>query len=81
MSTEDDGIGHASGWSVDEDPEGGFRWTAYAPAGTAQGREPTHEDAERAAAQAEQDLVRESGREPRTAPGQAVGDDPTSTDG
>ena len=32
--------GHLSGWSVDEDPEGGFRWRAFGPAGTVQGQAP-----------------------------------------
>jgi hypothetical protein len=67
MGSDDDKLGHASGWSVDEDPEGGFRWTAYGPAGNAQGRAATREEAERAASRAEQDLVREPGREPRAA--------------
>ena len=54
--------GHVSGWSVDEDPEGGFRWTAFGPAGTRQGQAPTRAKAERAAMQAEQDLEEERGR-------------------
>jgi hypothetical protein len=54
--------GHASGWSVDEDPEGGFRWTAFGPGGTVQGEAPTRAEAERAAMQAEQDLLEESDR-------------------
>ncbi len=65
MSTEDDRIGHASGWTVDEDPQGGFRWTAYGPAGTTHGQAPTRAEAERAASQAEEDLVREPARRPR----------------
>jgi hypothetical protein len=59
VDPKDEQPGHASGWSVDEDPEGGFRWTAFGPAGTVQGQAPTRAQAERAAMQAEQDLVEE----------------------
>jgi hypothetical protein len=59
---ENEPAGYASGWSVDEDPEGGFRWTAFGPAGTAQGAAPTRAEAERAAMRAEQDLVEEPDR-------------------
>ena len=62
MDPKDEQPGYASGWSVDEDPEGGFRWTAFGPAGTVQGQAPTRAEAERAAMQAEQDLEEERGR-------------------
>lgn len=64
MTTDRDNerVGHLSGWSVDEDPEGGFRWTAFGPAGTVQGEAPTRAEAERAAMQAEQELLEESDR-------------------
>ncbi len=26
-------IGYSSGWTVEEDPEGGFRWAAHGPGG------------------------------------------------
>jgi hypothetical protein len=54
--------GYASGWSVDEDPSGGFRWTAFGPAGTVQGAARTRAEAERAAMGAEQDLLEEPDR-------------------
>jgi hypothetical protein len=57
VDPSNDQTGHLSGWSVDEDPEGGFRWTAFGPAGSVQGRAPTRAGAERAAMQAEQELV------------------------
>jgi hypothetical protein len=62
VDPKDEQTGYASGWSVDEDPEGGFRWTAFGPAGTVQGQAPTRAEAERAAMQAEQDLEEERGR-------------------
>jgi hypothetical protein len=62
VDPKDEQTGYASGWSVDEDPEGGFRWTAFGPAGTVQGQAPTRAEAERAAMQAEQDLAEERGR-------------------
>jgi hypothetical protein len=55
-------VGHLSGWSVDEDPGGGFRWTAFGPAGTVQGEAPTRAEAERVAMQAEQELLEEPDR-------------------
>jgi GrpB-like predicted nucleotidyltransferase (UPF0157 family) len=64
VSTEQERIGHASGWTVDEDPRGGFRWTAHGPAGTAQGNATTRMEAERAAQQAEQALVQSPGWNP-----------------
>jgi Acetyltransferase (GNAT) domain len=68
MGTEEDMVGQASGWSVDEDEGGGFRWAAYGPAGTAQGQAATREEAERAAMRAEQDLIRRAEPPPRTTP-------------
>jgi hypothetical protein len=62
VDRENEQTGHLSGWSVDEDPEGGFRWTAFGPAGTIQGQAPTRAEAERAAMQAEQELLEESDR-------------------
>ena len=59
---DDQQPGHASGWNVDEDPEGGFRWTAFGPAGTVQGQAPTRAEAERAAMQAEQGLMEQRSR-------------------
>jgi hypothetical protein len=61
MGAEEEKVGHASGWSVDEDRDGGFRWAAYGPVGTAQGHAATREEAERAAMRAEQDLLRQPG--------------------
>jgi hypothetical protein len=60
MSSGEEKTGHASGWTVDEDPEGGFRWAAHAPAGTSEGHASTREEAERAAQKAEQDLLEAS---------------------
>jgi len=37
MPTEDSDAGRASGFSVEEDAEGGFRWSAFAPAGARNG--------------------------------------------
>jgi hypothetical protein len=62
VDPENEQTGYVSGWSVDDDPEGGFRWTAFGPAGTLQGQAPTRAAAERAAMRAEQELVQEQDR-------------------
>jgi hypothetical protein len=49
-------IGSSSGWSVQEDPQGGFRWSADGPAGSRTGHAKTREDAEHAAQAAEREL-------------------------
>jgi hypothetical protein len=65
------GLGHTTGWSVDEDPEGGFRWSADGPTGTLSGHAPTREEAEAAARAAEQRLLEQY--EQRRRPGPKVG--------
>jgi hypothetical protein len=62
VDPENEQTGYVSGWSVDDDAEGGFRWTAFGPAGTLQGQTPTRAAAERAAMRAEQELVQEQDR-------------------
>jgi predicted RNase H-like HicB family nuclease len=54
-----DVVGRTSGWTVDEDPEGGFRWSADGPTGTLQGHAETRDEAEQAAREAEQRLIEE----------------------
>jgi uncharacterized protein len=54
-------IGYGSGWTVEEDPEGGFRWAAHGPAGILRGQARTRAEAERAAQAAEQELAAEPG--------------------
>jgi uncharacterized protein len=54
-------IGYSSGWTVEEDPEGSFRWAAHGPAGTLRGQAETRAEAERAAQEAEQELAAEPG--------------------
>jgi hypothetical protein len=51
-------LGHSSGVSVEEDPDGGFRWSAFGPAGTRHGRAEPREQAEAAARDAETKLKR-----------------------
>jgi hypothetical protein len=46
-------IGYGSGWTVEEDPKGSFRWTAHGPRGTLRGQAATRAEAEQAAQQAE----------------------------
>ncbi len=58
MSTDEERSGRASGYSVEEDPDGGFRWSAFGPAGTRQGHAESRADAEAAAQRAEQALCR-----------------------
>jgi hypothetical protein len=55
---EEQSTAHASGFSVDEDPEGGFRWSAFGPLGTRNGHADSRIEAEAAARQAEQELKR-----------------------
>jgi hypothetical protein len=50
--------GRAFGFSVEEDPEGGFRWSAFGGAGTRQGHAESQSEAEAAARRAEQELGR-----------------------
>lgn len=54
-------IGYSSGWTVDEEPEGGFRWAAYGPAGVRRGQAGTRAEAEQAAQEAERELTVEPG--------------------
>jgi hypothetical protein len=56
MPAESDDLGSASGFSVEEDEVGAFRWTAYGPAGTRSGTAESRADAEAAAGAAERDL-------------------------
>jgi predicted nucleotidyltransferase len=50
-------IGYSSGWTVEEDPEGGFRWAAHGPGGILHGQAVTRAAAERAAQEAERELA------------------------
>jgi hypothetical protein len=52
-------VGRATGWQIEEDEDGGFRWTAFGPRGRREGRTATRADAEAAARQAEQGLTEE----------------------
>ena len=63
MSSDDPQIGHASGYSVEEDPESGFAWSAFGPVGHREGHAETRAEAEAAAQAAEREL-----RGPREAP-------------
>jgi hypothetical protein len=58
MPTDESNLGNVSGHSVDEDPEGGFAWTAFGPGGTSEGWAESEAVAEEAARQAEQELSR-----------------------
>ena len=58
METGDEPTGRASGYSVEEDPDGGFRWSAFGPGGTRQGRAEARTEADAAAHGAEQELSR-----------------------
>ena len=59
VADKDQQIGYSSGWTVEEDPEGGFRWAAQGPAGTLRGQATTRAKAERAAQEAERELAAE----------------------
>jgi hypothetical protein len=56
MGGDEQTRGSASGFAVEEDPQGGFRWSAYGPLGSRVGREPTREEAESSARAAEREL-------------------------
>jgi hypothetical protein len=58
MTTQPDERGQASGFSVEEDPDGGFRWSAFGPDGRREGRAESRSEAEAAAQAAEQELNR-----------------------
>jgi hypothetical protein len=58
MAAGEDEIGRASGYSVEDDADGRFRWAAFSPAGTRQGTADSRSEAEAAAQAAEQDLRR-----------------------
>ena len=55
-SDEDPTLGHASGYTVEEDDEDGFIWSAFGPAGTREGNAASRAEAEAAAQAAERDL-------------------------
>ena len=61
MTVNEQRIGYSSGWTVEEDPEGSFRWAAHGPAGTLRGQAKTRAEAEQAAQEAEQELAAEPG--------------------
>lgn len=61
MASDDQDPGRASGYSVDEASNGGFRWSAFGPAGTREGNAESRADAEAAAQSAERELCRPSG--------------------
>jgi hypothetical protein len=65
MSESRDDLGTASGFSVDEDDDGSFRWRAFGPTGARDGVADSREDAEAAARAAELELNDPSRRPPR----------------
>jgi hypothetical protein len=56
MSSEPVDPGKNSGFSVQEAPGGGYRWSAFGPSGTREGKAETRADAEAVAREAEQQL-------------------------
>jgi hypothetical protein len=56
MSSEPVDPGHNSGFSVQEAAGGEYRWSAFGPSGTREGKAETRADAEAAAREAEQQL-------------------------
>jgi hypothetical protein len=58
MPTDESNAGHASGYSVEEDSEDGFRWSAFGSAGARHGRADSRAEAESAASAAGQELNR-----------------------
>jgi hypothetical protein len=66
VPTDADDLGAASGFTVQEDDDGRFRWTAFGPAGTREGTADSRADAE-AAAQAAETELNDPSRAPRRA--------------
>jgi hypothetical protein len=56
MPTEPIDYGYSSGFSVEEDSSGGYRWSAFGPVGTPQGHVDSRAEADAAARDAEQEL-------------------------
>jgi hypothetical protein len=56
MPAESDDLGAALGFSIEEDDDGRFRWTAYGPAGRRNGTAASRADAEAAASAAALEL-------------------------
>jgi hypothetical protein len=54
--SQEEDRGEASGWTVETDPEGGHRWSAYGPRGARQGHTESEADAQAAALAAEREL-------------------------
>jgi len=50
-------VGNATGWRVEEDTDGSFRWAAFGPHGSREGHAGTRAEAEAAAQRAEQELT------------------------
>ena len=55
-------VGYSSGWSVEEDQDGGFHWSAHGPAGVLRGQAATRAEAEGTAQEAERQLAAAPGR-------------------
>lgn len=64
--TPNENVGRASGFSVEEDPEGGFRWSAFGPRGARHGRAATRREAREAAVAAERELAEDLPQPPPT---------------
>jgi len=58
MPADDEHSARASGYSIEDDAEGGFRWSAFGPAGTLSGHADSQAEGEAAARNAEQELCR-----------------------
>jgi hypothetical protein len=58
MAADDSRPGRASGYSIEDDADGGFNWSAFGSAGTRQGHAESRSDAEAAARVAEHELSR-----------------------
>jgi len=61
----EDDLGAVSGFTVEENEDGRFRWTAFGPAGTREGTAESRADAEAAAQVAETELNDPSQAPPR----------------
>lgn len=65
VPANEDDLGSASGFTVEQDDDGRFSWTAFGPAGTREGTADSRAAAEAAAQAAERELSDPSQAPPR----------------
>ena len=64
MPSEPEDVGHSSEFFVEEDPSGGYSWSAFGRAGTLRGHTESRPQEEAAARDAQRELNRPRGSQP-----------------